>query len=110
VKQFNQDLTSRYGIKNTIIRSASKSEAFDALKQGAPIIADLDRWNGMRFPGWHWVLIQRSPRGQLWANDPLADKGIRKFSLSELGTRFELIVDATTSQPITPYKAGAYMK
>jgi hypothetical protein len=104
VKQFNQDLPSRYGIKNTIVRSASRSEAFDALKPGgAPIIADLKG-------GWHWVLVQRSPRGQLWANDPLSGSGIRKISSNELGSRFELIVDAKTGDPITPYKAGAYLK
>jgi hypothetical protein len=103
VKQFNLDLASRYGIKNVIVRNASRSEAFDALKQGAPIIADLDG-------GWHWVLVQKSPRGQLWANDPLSGSGIKKISPSELGSRFELIVDAPTGDPITPYKAGAYLK
>jgi hypothetical protein len=101
VKQFNQDLASRYGIKNTIVRQASRSEAFDALKQGAPIIADLDG-------GWHWVLVQRSPRGQLWANDPLSGSGVRKTSASELGSRFELIVDASTGDPITLEKADAH--
>lgn len=106
VKQFNQELESRYGIKSTIVRNASRSEAFDALKQGAPIIADLQG-------GRHWVLVQRSPRGQLWANDPLSGSGIRKIrkiASSELGSRFELIVDAKTGDPITPYKAGAYLK
>ena len=107
VKQFNEELPSRYGIKNTIVRSATRSEAFDALKQGgvhgAPVIADLQG-------GWHWVMVHRSPRGQLWANDPLSGSGIRKISSSALGSRFELIVDATTGDPITPYKAGAYMK
>ena len=101
VKQFNQDLASRYGIKNTIVRDASRSEAFDSLKKGAPIIADLER-------GWHWVLVQRSPRWQLWANDPLSGSGVRKISASELGSRFELIVDAKTGEPITPNKAAAY--
>ncbi|MBD9356763.1 hypothetical protein [Methylomonas albis] len=101
VKQFNQDLASRYGIKNAIIRSASRSEAFDALKQGAPIIADLEG-------GWHWVLVQRSPRGQLWANDPLSGYGVRKIALSALGSRFELIVDAKTGAPITPGQAATY--
>jgi hypothetical protein len=106
VKQFNEDLASRYGIKNTIVRSATRSEAFDALKKGAPVIADLEG-------GWHWVLVQRSPLGHLWANDPLLGIGvrkIRKISSSELGSRFELIVDAKTGDPITPYKAGAYLK
>jgi hypothetical protein len=106
MKQFNLDLPLRYGIKNTIIRSASSSEASDALKQGAPIIADLKGF----VPGWHWVMVQRSPRGQLWANDPLSGKGVRKISSSEFAGRFELIVDARTSDPITPYKAGAYLK
>ena len=103
IKQFNQDLASRYGIKNTIVRDASRSQAFDALKRGAPIIADLEG-------GWHWVLVQRSPRGQLWANDPLPGYGVRKISSNELGARFELIVDATTGDPITRNKAGAYKK
>jgi hypothetical protein len=95
VKQFNEDLPSRYGIKNTIVRNASRSDAFDALKKGAPIIADLKG-------GWHWVMVHRSPRGQLWANDPLSGSGIRKVSSSALGFRFELIVDAKTGDPITP--------
>jgi hypothetical protein len=106
MKQFNQDLALRYGIKDTIVRNALRSEAFDALKQGAPIIADLKGW----VPGWHWVLVQRSPRGQLWANDPLPGKGVRKISSSEFAGRFELIVDAKTGDPITPTKAGAYQK
>jgi hypothetical protein len=103
VKQFNQDLALRYGIKNTIVRNASSSEALNALKQGAPIIADLEG-------GWHWVLVQRSPRGQLWANDPLSGSGVRKISSSALGSRFELIVDAKTGDPITPNKAAAHQK
>lgn len=103
MKQFNEDLPSRYGIKNTIVHSATRSEAFNALKQGAPVIADLEG-------GWHWVLVQRSPRGQLWANDPLSGYGMRKISSSELGSRFELIVDAKTGLPISPNKAGAYHK
>jgi hypothetical protein len=90
----------RYGIKNTIVRNASRSEAFNALKQGAPIIADLEG-------GSHWVLVQRSPRGQLWANDPLSGSGVRKISSSELGSRFELIVDANSGDPITANKAAA---
>jgi len=103
LKQFNQDLKSRYGIKNTIVRNASRSEAFDALKQGAPIIADLQG-------GWHWVLVQRSPRGQLWTNDPLSGNGVRKISSNELGSRFELIVDAKTYGPITPNNAREHQK
>ena len=103
VKQFNQDLASRYGIKNTMVRSATRNEAFGALKQGAPIIADLDG-------GWHWVLVQISPRGQLWASDPLSGSSVRKISSSELGSRFELIVDATTGDPITPTKAAAHQQ
>lgn len=75
----------------------------DALKKGAPIIADTTG-------GGHWVLVQRSPRGELWANDPDRIWGIRKISWSELGFRFELIVDAKTGEPITPNKAAAYQK
>jgi hypothetical protein len=103
MNQFNQDLPARYGIKNTIVRNASRSQAFEALKRGAPIIADLEG-------GWHWVLVQRSPRGQLWANDPLPYRGVRRISANDLGSRFELIVDATTGEPITPNKAGTYQK
>jgi hypothetical protein len=104
VRQFNREVPLRYGIKNAIVRNASRSEAFDALKQGAPIIADLEG-------GWHWVMVQRSPRGQLWENDPLSGSGIRKISSNELGgSRFELIVDAKTGSPITPNKAVAYQE
>jgi hypothetical protein len=99
LKQFNQDLPGRYRIKNALVQAASRTKALDALKKGAPIIADLQG-------GWHWVMVHRSPRGQLWANDPLAGRGIRKISLSELGSRFELIVDATTGDPVTPSEAG----
>lgn len=102
LKQFNQDLPSRYTIKNVLLRSASRDEAFAALKLGAPVLADLQG-------GWHWVLVQRSPRGVLWANDPLSLEGkIYKIPPEKLGSRFEMIVDATTNDPITPGKAGAY--
>lgn len=95
VGQYNQGLAARYEIKNTIIRSASRAGAFDALKRGAPVIADLEG-------GWHWVLVLRSPRGQLWANDPLTGfGGVRKITASQLGTRYELIVDTKTGEPIT---------
>jgi len=103
LKQFNQDLKSRYDIKNTIVRNVSRSEAFDALKQSASIIADLQG-------GWHWVLVQKSPRGQLWANDPLSGNGAKKISSNELGSRFELIVDAKTDDPITPNNAREHQK
>jgi hypothetical protein len=101
LKQFNQDLASRYGIKNTIVRSASRSDALNALKLGSPVIADLEG-------GWHWVTVHRSPRGQLWANDPLAGRGTRKITLGEIGSRFELIVDATTGKPVTLAEARAH--
>ena len=100
MKQFNQDVASRYGVKNVAVRSATRSEALDALKKGAPVIADLQG-------GWHWVLVHRSPLGQLWASDPLRGSGIRKTSSSELGSRFELIVDATSGDPII-HNAGSY--
>jgi hypothetical protein len=103
LKQFNQDLESRYGVRNTMIRSATPREAFAALSQGVPVMADLEG-------GWHWVMVQKSPRGQLWANDPLSGGGIRKISSGELGSRFEIIVDATTKEPIPLGKAGAYLK
>ena len=93
VKQFNQDLASRYKVTNVAVKSANRSEAIDVLKKGGPVIADLEG-------GWHWVLVHRSPLGQLWASDPLSGSGIRKISASDLGSRFELIVDATTGDPI----------
>lgn len=104
LKQFNGDIESRYGVKNVLVKSVPKNEAFDALKKGAPIISDLGD------TGWHWVLVQRSPLGQLWANDPLSHKGIRKLPVGEMGSRFELIVDSTTGEPITPRKAAAHLK
>jgi hypothetical protein len=104
MKQFNADIESRYGIKNVLVKAASKNEAFDALKKGSPIISDLGN------TGWHWVLVHRSPLGQLWANDPLSGSGIRKLPVSEMGSRFELIVDATTGEPITPGKVAAHLK
>jgi hypothetical protein len=104
VKQFNQDLESRYGIKNVMTCSTTeRKKVFAALKQGAPIIADLDG-------GWHWVLVQKSPLGNLWANDPLLGYGVRKILASELGSRFELVVDAKTFAPITPNNADIYKK
>ena len=110
LKQYNQDLAQRYGIKNTIVIDASRSQALDALKEGAPIIADLEG-------GWHWVMVRMSPLGkrsplgrdsEFWKNDPLPNERIKRISPSELGSRFELIVDANTGKPITPNKAGAY--
>jgi hypothetical protein len=114
LKQYNQDLAQRYGIKNTIVRDISTSKtqtyaeawnkALNALKQGAPVIADLKDVT----PGWHWVMVRRSPLGELWANDPLPDRRVRKISPRDFAGRFELIVDANTGKPITPDKAGAY--
>jgi hypothetical protein len=102
LKQFNQDLPSRYKIKNVLLRSASRKEALAALKEEVPVLADLER-------GWYWVLVQRSPRGVLWANDPLSLEGkIYEISSDKLGSRFEIIVDATTNEVITPAKAGAH--
>jgi hypothetical protein len=42
LKVENEDLETRYGIKNVKVVSASRKDAFDALKNGAPIIADLE--------------------------------------------------------------------
>jgi hypothetical protein len=95
MKQFNQDIGMRYGIKNTMVRNASREETFSALKQGAPILADLRG-------GWHWVLVQQSPMGRLMANDPLGGANVRNIKKEELGNRFELIVNATTFDVITP--------
>ena len=101
VKQFNQDLPARYGIKNTEVRSATRAEAMAALKKGAPVLADLEG-------GWHWVLVQQSPRGRLWASDPLSGSGVRPIAGSELGSRYELIVDAATGAVIAPGSAAAH--
>jgi hypothetical protein len=101
LKQFNQDVAARYAVKNTEVRSATRSEAVAALKQGAPVLADLDG-------GWHWVLVQQSPRGRLWASDPLSGSGVRAISASELGSRYELIVDAATGKVIAPGQAAAH--
>ena len=103
IEQFNEDLESRYGLKNVKIKDASRKEALAALKAGAPILADLEG-------GWHWVLVHRSPDGNLWQNDPLPSGGVSRISLSELGSRFEIIVDAKTDKPITPDQAGNYRK
>lgn len=103
LKVENEDLETSYGIKNVKVVSASRKDAFDALKNGAPIIADLEG-------GWHWVLLQRSPRGQLWANDPLGGSGIRRTTAGDLGTRFELIVDAQSNQGITVGTVSKYQK
>jgi V8-like Glu-specific endopeptidase len=97
--QFNQDIRMRYGIKNVMVRNASRKEALSALKQGAPIIADLRG-------GWHWVLVQQSRRGGLMANDPLDGADVRAIKKEDLGDRFELIVNATTDDVITPNKAN----
>lgn len=101
LEQFNQDLPARYGIKNTEVRSATRAEAVAALKKGAPVLADLEG-------GWHWVLVQQSPRGGLWASDPLSGSGVRAIAASELGSRYELIVDATTGAVIAPGQAAAH--
>jgi hypothetical protein len=103
IQQFNEDLESRYGIKNVKTKDASRKEALDALKAGAPILADLEG-------GWHWVLVHRSPEGQLWQNDPLPSGGVKRISPSDLGSRFEIIVDAKTDKPITPDQAANYKK
>jgi hypothetical protein len=101
IEQFNEDLEARYGIKNVKIKSSeSLKEALDALKAGAPILVDV---NG----GWHWVLVHRSPEGKLWSNDPLEGR-VKPISPSEFVGRFEIIVDANTSKPITPDKASSY--
>ena len=103
--QFNADLESRYGVEGVKIKSADRKEAFDALAAGAPVLADLSG-------GWHWVVVHKSPQGQLWANDPLEQgaSGIKRISPGELGIRFEVIVDATTGTPIVPAQAHSYEK
>jgi hypothetical protein len=105
IEQFNEDLESRYGLKNVKIKKASWREALDALKAGAPILVD-------RPPNAdHWVLVHRSPQGKLWQNDPLPDTGgVKRIKTSGFGSRFEIIVDANTGKPITPDQASSYKK
>jgi hypothetical protein len=88
-----------------MIKSVDRREAFDALRAGAPVLADLSG-------GWHWVMVQRSPQGNLWSNDPLSagSAGVKRISEAELGSRFEIIVDATTGKPITSDQARSYRK
>lgn len=101
--QFNQDLSERYGLTNVKVIAVDRRQAMDALKAGAPVMADLEG-------GWHWVMVSRSPRGELWANDPLVDRTIRRITPAELGTRFEIVVDATTLQPITAGNSAPYQR
>lgn len=104
IEQFNADLESRYGIKNVKIKSSeSWKEALDALKAGAPILVNL------KPHGWHWVLVHRSPKGNLWSNDPL-ESDVKPISPSSFESRFEIIVDSTTGKAITPDKASSYKK
>lgn len=100
LKQFNQDILSRYRIKNAMVRHATRAQALAALKKGAPVIAS------MQSEG-HWVLVRRSPRGQIWWNDPL-DSSPSPGRWDQLGVRFELIVDQTTGEPITHANADTY--
>lgn len=105
LEQFNQDLESRYGIANVSFKAATRREAFDALEDGASVLADLEG-------GWHWVMVSRSPRGNLWQNDPLqaGGAGVQRISADELGSRFEVIVDSTTGRPITPADTASHEK
>ena len=103
VEQFNKDLEARYGIRNVKVKSVEWREALEALKLGTPVLAD------EKPAGFHWVLISRSPQGQLWVNDPLPGSGgVKPISTRELSGRFEIIVDATTGKPITAAQARAY--
>jgi RHS repeat-associated protein len=104
VAQFNEDLEGRYGLKNAKVKSVEWKEAFAALKLGAPIIA------GLKPDTYHWVLLSRSPQGDLWANDPLIGYGVRQISTDELSGAFEIVVDATTGKPITPAQARGHEK
>lgn len=101
-RQFNQDIGPRYRIKDVEVRPESRwAEVWKALVAGAPVLADLEG-------GWHWIMVRRSPRGQLWASDPLSSGEIRTIKRSALGNRFELIVEATTGVPITPTTAPRF--
>lgn len=101
--QYNQDLADRYGVTNVKVVTVDRARALDALRAGSPVLADL-------VGGRHWVMVRRSPRGELWANDPLFDPPIQKITMSKLGNRFEIVVDATTLRPITPGSAAAYQR
>jgi hypothetical protein len=104
ITRYNQQLESRYGIKNVKLRSESQEDALRALNAGAPIIADL------KPNGWHWIMVQKSPRGEIWGLDPLSSGGVYRIRLSQLGGRFEIIVDAGTDKPIEPSTAEKYEK
>ena len=103
LSQYNQDLADRYDIKNVKVISADRAAAEKALKAGAPVMADLEG-------GWHWVLVRQSPRGVLWASDPLFGGSIQQIKWGELGTRFEIIVDSTTGAPITTLNSGQFQR
>ena len=95
-EQFNQDIGARYRVKDVMVRPETTwAEALKALKLGAPVMADLEG-------GWHWIMLRRSPRGQLWASDPLSGGEVRLATRSDFGTRFEVIVSRTTAVPVTP--------
>jgi hypothetical protein len=104
IARYNQQLEARYGIENVKLRSAEQQDALRALNQRAPIIADL------KPNGWHWIMVQKSPRGEIWGLDPLSSGGVHRVSLSELGGRFEIIVDTGTDKPIEPSSAEKYEK
>ena len=60
-------------------------------------------------------MVVRSPRGQLWENSYKANEAsgvcpISGAEFQQLGSLFEIIVDATTKEPIPATNAGAYRK
>jgi hypothetical protein len=108
--RFNQGLAQRYENKIAnieFVASNSRGEAMKALKEGSPIMVG---------SGYHWVMVVRSPRGQLWEIDSyMANEASGVFPISasefhQLGSQYEIIVDATTKEPISSGKAGKYRK
>jgi hypothetical protein len=102
-------LAQRYDDKISnieFVASNSRGAALKALEQGAPVMVG---------SGYHWVMVVRSPRGQLWENSYKANEAsgvcpISGAEFQQLGSLFEIIVDATTKEPIPATNAGAYRK
>ena len=108
--RFNKGLAQRYENKISnieFVASNSRGEALKALEQGSPVMVG---------SGYHWVMVVRSPRGQLWEIDSyMANEASGVFPISssefvQLGSLFEIIVDATTKEPIALDKAKTYRK
>jgi hypothetical protein len=107
--RFNKGLAERYENKIgdvAFVSSNSRREAWNALREGSPVMVG---------SGYHWVMVVRSPRGQLWKIDSYTNdsSGVTPISSSEfeqLGGYFEFIVDAATKAPIGSEKASEYRR